>query len=113
MVSPAESAVASKRFQTVIGLLHHSISQHRNGNIFHNPIKPADAPDYHEIVKRPMDLKTIKARIKEGTITNSSEFQRDLYLMYANAIMYNRPSSDIYMMTEEVSWRYLGLLSVS
>lgn len=50
-----------------------------------------------------MDLKTIKARIKDGLISNSLEFQRDVYLMFANAMMYNRPGSDIYAMTEEVS----------
>jgi len=92
----------NKRFQTVIGMLHSQISQHRNGNIFHNPIKSSEAPDYHEIIKHPMDLKTIKARVKDGVITNSLEFQRDVYLMFANAMMYNRPGSDIYQMAEEV-----------
>lgn len=83
-------------------MLFSQISSHRNGNIFHNPIKDSEAPDYHEIVKRPMDLKTIKAKIKDGTISNSLGFQRDVYLMFANAMMYNRPNSDIYTMTEEV-----------
>jgi len=100
-MSAAEIA-ASKRFQTVISLLHATISQHRNGNIFHNPIKESDAPDYHDIVRRPMDLKTIKSRIKDGLIANSTEFQRDIYLMFANAMMYNRPNSDIYQMAEEM-----------
>lgn len=83
-------------------MLHSQISQHRNGNIFHNPIKSSEAPDYHEIIKRPMDLKTIKARIKDGVTTSSLEFQRDVYLMFANAMMYNRPGSDIFQMAEEV-----------
>lgn len=83
-------------------MIHSQISQHRNGNIFHNPIKPSEAPDYQDIVLRPMDLKTIKTRIKEGAITNSLEFQRDVYLMFANSMMYNRPDSDIYTMAEEV-----------
>ena len=48
-----EEQVALKRFQNVIGMLHSQISQHRNGNIFHNPIKNSEAPDYREIVKRP------------------------------------------------------------
>lgn len=98
----ADSQVVSKRFQNVISLLHSTISAHRYGNLFHNPIKKSEAPDYHDIVKRPMDLKTIKARIKDGLISNSLEFQRDVYLMFANAMMYNRPGSDIYAMTEEV-----------
>ena len=91
-----------KRFQNMIGMLHSQISQHRYGNIFHNPIKKSEAPDYHDIVKRPMDLKTIKARVKDGLISNSLEFQRDIFLMFANAMMYNRPGSEIYMMAEEM-----------
>lgn len=49
-----------------------------------------------------MDLKTIRARIKDGTISNSMEYQRDIYLMFANAMMYNKPGTDIYTMAEEV-----------
>ncbi|KAI0053542.1 Bromodomain-containing protein [Auriscalpium vulgare] len=92
----------SKKFQSVIIMLHSQISQHRNGNIFHNPIKNSEAPDYRDIVKRPIDLKTIKMRIKDGGIANSAEFQRDVYLMFANSMMYNRPNSDIYRMAEEM-----------
>ncbi len=98
----AADSQTSKRFQTVIIMVHSQISQHRNGNIFHNPIKTSEAPDYYEIVKRPMDLKTIKAHIREGQITSSDEFQRDVYLMFANSLMYNRPGSDIFTMAEEV-----------
>jgi len=105
--------VALKRFQNVIGMLHSQISQHRNGTIFHNPIKPSEAPDYHEIVKRPLDLKTIKARVKDGVISNSLEFQRDIYLMFANAMMYNRPGSDVYVMAEDVSEAELSLRTSS
>lgn len=83
-------------------MLHQQISQHRSGNVFHNPIKKSDAPDYYDIIKRPMDLKTIKSRIKDGTISSSREFQRDIYVMFANSLMYNRPNSDIYTMAEEV-----------
>lgn len=84
-------------------MLHSQISQHRNGNIFHNPIKNSEAPDYHDIVKRPIDLKTIKMKVKDGAIANSLEYRRDIYLMFANALMYNRPGSDVYSMAEDVS----------
>ncbi|KAG5637375.1 hypothetical protein H0H81_004800 [Sphagnurus paluster] len=96
-----------KRFQNVIQMLHAQISQHRNGNIFHNPIKNSEAPDYREIVKRPMDLKTIKMKVKDGSISNSVEYERDIFLMFANAMMYNRPGSDVHTMAEDVS----GMLS--
>lgn len=96
----AASSLATKKMITA---LHQRISEHRYGNIFHAPIRRSDAPDYHRVVKRPMDLKTIKQRTKEGFIKDSQEFQRDIYLMYANAAMFNGPTSDIYRMTMEVS----------
>jgi bromodomain-containing protein 8 len=55
-----------------------------------------------------MDLKTIKARIKDGVIRTSTDFQRDVYLMFANAMMYNRPGSDIALMAEEVNILFYG-----
>ncbi|KZT41151.1 hypothetical protein SISSUDRAFT_1059708 [Sistotremastrum suecicum HHB10207 ss-3] len=91
-----------KRFYNMINMVHTQISQHRNGNIFHNPIKDSEAPDYHDIVKRPMDLKTLRLRAKDGTVNDSRHYQRDLYLMFLNAMMYNRPTSEIYKMTEEM-----------
>ncbi|PIL37150.1 hypothetical protein GSI_00842 [Ganoderma sinense ZZ0214-1] len=96
------AGVSDKRFQNMIGMLHSQISAHRYGNIFHNPIKKSEAPDYHDIVKRPMDLKTIKSRVKDGLVSTSLEFQRDIFLMFANAMMYNRPGSEIYNMAEEM-----------
>ncbi|KAF9652234.1 hypothetical protein BDM02DRAFT_3183943 [Thelephora ganbajun] len=92
----------SRAFQNVISLLHDQICQLRNGSIFHGPVKVSDAPDYYEIVKRPIDLKAIKTRIRDGQITNSLEYQRDIFLMFANSMMYNRPDSDLYKMAEEM-----------
>jgi len=42
----------------------------------------SDAPGYHDVVKKPMDLKLIKANIKSGVIRNIDDFQRDVYLMF-------------------------------
>jgi len=76
-------------------MVHQQIYQHRGGNIFHNPIKKSEAPDYYEIVRRPMDLKTVKSRIKDGVISSADHFKRDVFLMFANAIMYNRPGTSV------------------
>ncbi|KAB5595422.1 Histone acetyltransferase [Ceratobasidium theobromae] len=94
-VAAQPSAATNKRFQNVITLVHQQIYQHRGGNIFHNPIKKSEAPDYYEIVRRPMDLKTVKARIKDGVISSADHFKRDVFLMFANAIMFNRPGTSL------------------
>ncbi|GAN01410.1 hypothetical protein MAM1_0007d00843 [Mucor ambiguus] len=49
-----------------INLLWREIANHKNGAMFMNPIKENIAPHYYEIVKRPMDLKAIKNRIRDG-----------------------------------------------
>lgn len=55
-----------KSWQKNINLLWREIANHKNGAMFMNPIKESIAPHYYEIVKRPMDLKTIKNRIRDG-----------------------------------------------
>ncbi|PHZ07742.1 uncharacterized protein RHIMIDRAFT_208945, partial [Rhizopus microsporus ATCC 52813] len=49
-----------------INLLWREIANHKNGTMFMNPIKESIAPQYYDIVKKPMDLKTIKNRIRDG-----------------------------------------------
>lgn len=56
---------------------------------FKEPVRQGEAPKYHEIIKRPMDLKTLLQHVKSGKIANSTELTRDVYLIFANAIMYN------------------------
>lgn len=50
-----------------------------------------------------MDLKAIKARIKDGKIANVDEFERDILLMFTNAMLFNEPTSDIHGMADAVS----------
>ena len=49
---------------------------------------------------RPMNLITIKKNIEKGIVRTTSEFQRDMMLMFTNAIMYNNSDHDIYKMAE-------------
>jgi len=49
-----------------------------------------------------MDLATIKRNIESGTITTSEAFQRDLRLIFLNAIMYNPADHDITEMAYEM-----------
>ncbi|WWD03574.1 hypothetical protein V865_001628 [Kwoniella europaea PYCC6329] len=88
--------------QKLLYSLLDAIAQHRNGNVFQNPVKKSDASDYYQVIKRPMDLKTIRARIKDGLITGIEEFERDVLLIFANAMMYNNPDTPTYEMAKEM-----------
>lgn len=42
-----------------------------------------DAPDYDEIIKHPMDLDTVKRRIKNGQIADIDDFEQHIHLIFA------------------------------
>jgi bromodomain-containing protein 8 len=44
--------------------------------------RQSDAPGYYEIIKKPMDFKTIKAKIRDGSIANLDDMQSAMYLMF-------------------------------
>ena len=88
----------SKRFKSACLLVLDKITDHKTGNLFLRRIKELD---YEDVVKVPMYLDLVKARIKDGTIKNVIDFHRDLTLICANAVMYNQEGSDIYNMALE------------
>ncbi|CAG5104918.1 Oidioi.mRNA.OKI2018_I69.chr1.g1670.t1.cds [Oikopleura dioica] len=59
-----------------------------------------ELPDYYRVVKRPMDLDKIQARVKkipeENGYKNIEEFMEELLLVFENATIYNEPGSTIY-----------------
>lgn len=50
-----------------------------------------------------MDLRSIKNKIRDGGIKGIDEFERDVVLMFANAMLYNEKGSEVNRMAEEVS----------
>lgn len=58
-------------------------------NAFHRPVSLKKFPDYVLIVKSPIDLGTIKSKIKNGAYTRYDDFVGDLRLMRDNCSLYN------------------------
>ena len=83
-------------------LVWNQISQHKNANLFVNAVTEADAPDYRDIVFRPMDLNSIKRNVESGHIRTTEDFERDLMLMFYNATMYNSSDHEVYKLTRDM-----------
>ncbi|KFO61157.1 Bromodomain-containing protein 2, partial [Corvus brachyrhynchos] len=67
--------------------------------------KPVDASalglhDYHEIIKHPMDLSTIKMENRE--YRDAQEFAADVRLMFSNCYKYNPPDHDVVAMARKL-----------
>ncbi|KAM8900577.1 bromodomain-containing protein 8-like isoform 2-T2 [Spinachia spinachia] len=97
-----ESLQAHKIWKKAIMLVWRAAANHRYANVFLQPVTDEIAPGYHGIVQRPMDLGAIKKSIETGSIRNTAEFQRDIMLMFQNAVMYNSLDHDVYHMALEM-----------
>ncbi|XP_069002555.1 bromodomain-containing protein 8 isoform X5 [Embiotoca jacksoni] len=97
-----EALQAHKIWKKAIMLVWRAAANHRYANVFLQPVTDEIAPGYHGIVHRPMDLATIKKNIETGLIRTTAEFQRDIMLMFQNAVMYNGLDHDVYHMALEM-----------
>jgi hypothetical protein len=58
--------------------------------------------DYHDIIKNPMDLGTVKRKMVSREYTTASEFAADVRLMFTNCYEYNPPNHDVVSMARKL-----------
>lgn len=98
----SENERAYRSWKKPIMILWNEIAAHKFASLFLRPITDDQAPGYHSIVYRPMDLQKIKKNIENGVIRTTSEFQRDIMLMFLNATMYNTHDHNVYHMAHHM-----------
>lgn len=69
--------------------------------------KPVDVDalglhDYHDIIKHPMDLSTIKAKLENRQYREPQEFAADVRLMFSNCYKYNPPDHEVVAMARKL-----------
>ncbi|XP_057501549.1 transcription factor GTE2-like isoform X1 [Actinidia eriantha] len=87
-----------KRCEQILGKL----MKHKHGWVFNKPVD-ADSlglHDYHQIIKHPMDLGTVKLRLSKKEYGSPLDFASDVRLTFDNAMKYNPKGQDVYVMAE-------------
>ena len=54
------------------------------------------------VLYRPLDMQTIKRNIESGAIRTTEEFQRDMMLMFTNAMMYNNRQHNVHRIAKRM-----------
>jgi hypothetical protein len=90
---PFSSTRGSRPMNKPLEVLHSTINTLKGYSLFAEPVTDRLAEGYSKVVREPQDLKTIRANIRNGTISTTDEYERAIYLMFANAMMYNLPGS--------------------
>ncbi|KAK3743186.1 hypothetical protein RRG08_064040 [Elysia crispata] len=102
MGSDTEEEKSFKQWKKSIMLVWRAAATHKYANVFLHPVTNDIAPGYHSVVLRPMDLSTIKKNVETGIIRTTVDFQRDMMLMFTNAIMYNSSDHNVFKMAKEM-----------
>ncbi|XP_035997479.1 bromodomain-containing protein 3 isoform X2 [Fundulus heteroclitus] len=64
--------------------------------------------DYHDIIKQPMDLSTIKKKMDQQEYADAKDFAADVRLMFSNCYRYNPPSHDVVYMARKLQEVFEG-----
>ena len=111
-LSTAEEKAALKKFRASILQILSQITADSRASIFLSPVRESEAPGYHSLIKQPMDLKTVGKKVREGSITTSQDFRKELLLIFANAVMFNPPESEYARAAHELCEVAEGLVHV-
>lgn len=80
-------------------------------------LKPVDAvalglTDYHDIIKKPMDLGTVKKKLDAGLYKSAEAFMAEVELVFQNCYKYNAAGSDVAILAKKLHKVYSSKLAV-
>ncbi|NWU04508.1 BRDT protein, partial [Urocynchramus pylzowi] len=103
-INNKSSGCQTNQLQYLQRVVMRAVWRHNFSWPFHQPVDAAalNLPDYYTIIKKPMDLGTIKKRLEHNYYTKAAECIEDFKTMFWNCYMYNKPGDDIVFMAEEL-----------
>lgn len=75
---------------------------------FHEPVdwRGLELWDYTQIIKKPMDLGTIKRKLERGQYATAAQCAADIRLVWKNCMTYNAEWSDFWLLARALSKRF-------
>ncbi|CAE6388165.1 unnamed protein product [Rhizoctonia solani] len=88
-VKDARDVKGPEQFTDSLDKVLHDLKSLPEAHAFLKPVTRADAPDYHLVIKHPMDLATMAKKVRTKQYRNKAEFIADLNLIWDNCLTYN------------------------
>ncbi|KAJ3018484.1 hypothetical protein HKX48_002860 [Thoreauomyces humboldtii] len=88
------------------------LHKHASSWPFKVPVDPklASAPDYFDVIKKPMDLSTVESKLSSLQYAKVQDFADDIQLMLNNAFLYNPPSNCVHQLGRSLERYFLSVL---
>lgn len=92
---------------TALEDLLNNMMKHRDGWPFDRPITRSDAPDYFDIIKKPIDLGTVRTNLLHMKYSCNQEVLEDIKLVFENCYTYNKEEAEEYQCGVRLQKYYL------
>uniref|UniRef100_A0A8C3S5N9 Bromodomain testis-specific protein n=1 Tax=Chelydra serpentina TaxID=8475 RepID=A0A8C3S5N9_CHESE len=91
-VNPKKTGCLTNQLQYLQRVAMKAMWRHNFSWPFHQPVDAAalNLPDYYNIIKKPMDLSTIKKRLEHNYYTKAADCIEDFKTMFTNCYVYNK-----------------------
>uniref|UniRef100_H2Z2H5 histone acetyltransferase n=1 Tax=Ciona savignyi TaxID=51511 RepID=H2Z2H5_CIOSA len=73
-----------------------SMRSHSSAWPFLEPVKKSEVPNYYDIIKSPMDLKTLNEQVRSKQYSSRAQFVTDAQKIFDNCRTFNPPESDYF-----------------
>ncbi|KAJ8351447.1 hypothetical protein SKAU_G00229230 [Synaphobranchus kaupii] len=87
-------------FRKLLRDICNDIAGHKYAELFLRPVNEKFAPHYYSVVKRPVDLQTLRRGVSRGVsrggVDTLETLNHQLMLMFQNALMFNNADSQVY-----------------
>uniref|UniRef100_A0A2P2LLM1 Uncharacterized protein MANES_10G093200 n=1 Tax=Rhizophora mucronata TaxID=61149 RepID=A0A2P2LLM1_RHIMU len=82
--------------------------KHKHGYVFNTPVDVVGLQlhDYYDIIKKPMDLGSVKAKLGKHSYVSPGDFAADVRLTFNNAMKYNPKGHEVYVLAEMLLSRF-------
>uniref|UniRef100_A0A7N5JRN1 Bromodomain-containing protein 2 n=1 Tax=Ailuropoda melanoleuca TaxID=9646 RepID=A0A7N5JRN1_AILME len=107
--NPAKPGRKTNQLQYMQNVVVKTLWKHQFAWPFYQPVDAIklNLPDYHKIIKNPMDMGTIKKRLENNYYWSASECMQDFNTMFTNCYIYNKPTDDIVLMAQALEKIFL------
>uniref|UniRef100_A0A8C2BLZ2 Bromodomain, testis-specific n=1 Tax=Cyprinus carpio TaxID=7962 RepID=A0A8C2BLZ2_CYPCA len=107
--NPKKPGRLTNQLQYLEKVVFKSLWRHQFSWPFRQPVDAVrlGLPDYYTIIKKPMDMSSIKKRLDNNYYWKAMECVEDFNTMFTNCYVYNRPGDDIVLMAQALEKLFL------
>ncbi|OQV16625.1 putative Homeotic protein female sterile [Hypsibius exemplaris] len=110
---PGTIPTTSNQLQYISRNVFKALWNHKFSGPFKQPVDAVrlNLPDYHNVVKQPMDMGTIKKRLESFYYSSAQQCLQDFRQMFDNCYRYNPPQHIIYQWAQELDRNLMSRMS--